>query len=102
MEREWHPIYSNGGEVECDTRTEKGIDIARWCVNGSNISAAPAQSVTHVSFSWYVSGCQVMEVRMQHNLSPGPREVCISRSEGMTFHQSHQSRPEHLGVSDVN
>jgi len=34
--------------------------------------------------------------------SPGWREACISLSEGTRFLQSHQSRPEHPGVSDGN
>jgi hypothetical protein len=42
--------------VVCGYRPKKGINIARHCVNGYSITAAPAKSVTHVSFWWCV--CQ--------------------------------------------
>jgi len=38
------------GEVQCGTRPEKGINIARHCVKFFSITAAPAKSVTQVSF----------------------------------------------------
>jgi len=38
----------------CGYRPEKGINIARHCVNSYRITAAPANSVTHVSFWWCV------------------------------------------------
>jgi len=38
----------------CGYRPNKGINIARRCVNGYSITAAPAKSVTHVSFCWSV------------------------------------------------
>jgi len=34
----------------CSYRPKNGINIARRCVNGYNITAAPAMRVTHVSF----------------------------------------------------
>jgi len=39
---------------------------------------------------------------MQCDASPGQREVCDPRSMGTMFRQSHQSCPEHPGVSDGN
>jgi hypothetical protein len=45
-----HSIYSNSGKVKCGYLPKKGINIARSCVNGYRITAAPAKSVTHVSF----------------------------------------------------
>ena len=45
-----HPIYSNSGDVNSGTRPEKGINIARRCINGYSITAAPANSVPHVVF----------------------------------------------------
>jgi hypothetical protein len=38
----------------CGYRPKKGINIARCCVNGYSITAAPAMSVTNVSFQWCV------------------------------------------------
>jgi len=49
-----HPIYSNSGDAKCGTQPENGINIARHCVHGYSITAAPANSVTHVSFRWCV------------------------------------------------
>jgi len=40
--------------VACGYRLKKGINISRRCVNGYSITAAPANSVTHVSFRWCV------------------------------------------------
>jgi hypothetical protein len=55
MGRVRHPIYySNSGEVKCSYRPKKGINIARYCVNGYSITAAHANSLTHVSFCWWV------------------------------------------------
>jgi len=54
MRRVRHPIYSNSGEVKCSNRPKKGINIARHCVNGYSITAAPVKSVIHVSFWWCV------------------------------------------------
>jgi len=34
----------------CGYRPKKGINIARCCVNSYSITAAPAKSVTHMSF----------------------------------------------------
>ena len=34
----------------CGYRPKKGINITRRCVNGYSITAAPAKSVTHMSF----------------------------------------------------
>jgi len=34
----------------CGYRPKIGINIARHCVNGHSITAAPVKSVTHVSF----------------------------------------------------
>jgi hypothetical protein len=39
---------------------------------------------------------------MQRDPSPGWQAACNSLSEGTRFRQSHQSRPEHPGVSDGN
>jgi len=50
MGRVRHPIFSNSGEVTFGPRLEQGINIARLCVNGCSITAAPVKSVTHVSF----------------------------------------------------
>ena len=36
----------------------EGINIARRCVNGYSITAAPMQSVTHMSFGWCVYQAQ--------------------------------------------
>ena len=50
MGRVRHSIYyRNSGEVKCGYRVKKGINIARRCVNGYSITAAPAKSVTHLS-----------------------------------------------------
>jgi len=38
----------------CGYRPKKGINITRRCVNGYSITAAPAKSVTHLSFWWCV------------------------------------------------
>ena len=40
----------------CVYRPKKGINIARHCVNGYSITAAPVTSVTHLSFWWCVYG----------------------------------------------
>jgi len=58
MGRVRHPIYSNSTEVKCGYRPKKGINIARRCVNGYSITAAPARSVTHVVFWWRVYQAQ--------------------------------------------
>jgi hypothetical protein len=50
MENVRHPIYSDSGEVRGGTRPEKGINFSRLWVNGYSITAAPAKSVTRVSF----------------------------------------------------
>jgi len=50
MEQEGHPIYSNSREIQCGYLPMKGVNIARCCVNGYSITAARAESVTHVSF----------------------------------------------------
>jgi hypothetical protein len=42
----------------CGYRPKKGINIAKCCVNGSSITAAPAKSVTQVSFWWCVYQAQ--------------------------------------------
>jgi len=55
MGRVRHPIYGNSGEVKCGYQPKKGINIARRCVNGYSITAAPAKSVTHVLFWWCVN-----------------------------------------------
>ena len=39
---------------------------------------------------------------MQCDPLPGWRVACTSSSEGTRFHHSHQSRPDHPGVSDGN
>jgi len=54
MGRVQHPIYSNSGEVKCGYRPKNSIKIARRCVNGYSITAAPAKGVAHVSFQWCV------------------------------------------------
>jgi len=46
------------------------------------------------------SGPKVHKVCMQWDLPPGRRELWNSQSEGTRFCQSHQSQPEHPGVSD--
>jgi len=58
MGRVRHPIYSNSGEVKCGYQLKKGINIARRCVNGYSITAAPVQSVTNMSFWWCVYQAQ--------------------------------------------
>jgi len=47
-----HPIYIYSEEVKCCYWPKKGINIARRCVNGYSITAAPAKSVTHVMLWW--------------------------------------------------
>jgi len=54
MGRVQHPIYTNSGEVKCGTRPEKGINILRRWVNCFSITAAPVNTVTHVSFWWCI------------------------------------------------
>jgi len=39
---------------------------------------------------------------VERDPSPGRRVACNSASEGTTFRQNHQSRPEHPGVSEGN
>ena len=40
--------------------------------------------------------------RVNSDTAPGLLEACNAPSEGTRFRQSHQSRPEHPGVSDGN
>jgi len=81
----------------CGYWVRKGINIARRCVNGKSITAAPAKSVTHMSFCWCV-----YQAHSNGGKYATRREAGNSRSEGTRFRQSHQSRSEHPRVSDGN
>jgi len=50
MGRVLHLIYRNGGDVQCGTQPEKGINITRCCVNGYNITAGPMKSLRYELF----------------------------------------------------
>jgi len=73
MGRVWHQIYSNSGQVKCGTWQEKGINIARHCVNGSSMTSAPERSVTHLSFWWCVYVSWIQGAKWQ-------RYVCNAKS----------------------
>jgi hypothetical protein len=47
-------MYSNRREVKCSYRPKRGINIDRRCVNGYSITAAPVESVTHLSSAWCI------------------------------------------------
>jgi len=54
MGRVQRPINSNTREVWWGTWPENAITIARCCVHGYSITAAPAKIVTHVLFWWCI------------------------------------------------
>jgi len=97
-----HPIYSNSREAECGTWPEKGVNIGRHCVDSYSITAAPARSITHMSFwsciyvtsfwaqskgDMHATGSMCFSVRGQEVLSevsePTRTPRCLSRKVGL-------------------